>query len=213
VTPAARVGVDHLEVKLAVGVGRQVNQQGAERLVISAAESGELPTGGIAQGQADSARRAAADLENQEAARAAAERRRARVGDGGIAALRIIGRKPALAFRLCDGPLVGAGPSHAASTRDGPAERLCCCFTLCFTVEQTARRIFVSVRDAGQVTKGAFYIALGVGPDGKRDVLGIWAAPTEGAKFWLGILTELKNRGVEDTSSSAATASAGSTRR
>jgi transposase-like protein len=69
------------------------------------------------------------------------------------------------------------------------------------------------VRDAGQVTKGAFYIALGVGPDGKRDVLGIWAAPTEGAKFWLGILTELKNRGVEDTSSSAATASAGSTRR
>jgi hypothetical protein len=117
VTPGARVGVDHLEVKLAVGVGRQVNQQGAERLVISAAESGELPTGGIAQGQADSARRAAADLENQEAARAAAERRRARVGDGGIAALRIIGRKPALAFRLCDGALVGAGPSHAASTR------------------------------------------------------------------------------------------------
>ncbi len=58
--------------------------------------------------------------------------------------------------------------------------------------------LFVSVRDGGQVTKRAFYIALGVGLDGKRDVLGIWAAPTEGAKFWLSILTELKNRGVED---------------
>jgi putative transposase len=58
--------------------------------------------------------------------------------------------------------------------------------------------LFVSVRDGGQVTKRAFYIALGVGLDGKRDVLGVWGAPTEGAKFWLGILTELKNRGVED---------------
>jgi putative transposase len=58
--------------------------------------------------------------------------------------------------------------------------------------------LFVSVRDGGQVTKRAFYIALGVGLDGKRVVLGVWAAPTEGAKFWLGILTELKNRGVED---------------
>jgi transposase-like protein len=39
--------------------------------------------------------------------------------------------------------------------------------------------IFVSTRDSGQVTKRAFYIALGVGLDGKRDVLGVWAAPTE----------------------------------
>jgi len=58
--------------------------------------------------------------------------------------------------------------------------------------------LFVSTRDSGQITKRAYYIALGVGLDGKRDVLGIWAAPTEGAKFWLTILTELKNRGVED---------------
>jgi putative transposase len=58
--------------------------------------------------------------------------------------------------------------------------------------------LFVSVRDAGQVNKRAFYIALGVGLDGQRDVLGIWAAPTEGAKFWLTILTELKTRGVQD---------------
>jgi len=58
--------------------------------------------------------------------------------------------------------------------------------------------LFISTREGGQVTKRAFYIALGVGLDGQRDVLGIWAAPTEGAKFWLNILTELKNRGVED---------------
>jgi len=58
--------------------------------------------------------------------------------------------------------------------------------------------LFISTREGGQVTKRAFYIALGVGLDGQRDVLGIWAAPTEGAKFWLTILTELKNRGVED---------------
>jgi len=58
--------------------------------------------------------------------------------------------------------------------------------------------LFVPTRDGGQVTKRAFYIALGVGLDGTRDVLGIWAAPTEGAKFWLTILSELKNRGVED---------------
>ena len=58
--------------------------------------------------------------------------------------------------------------------------------------------LFVSTRDGGQISKRAFYIALGVGLDGKRDVLGIWVAATEGAKFWLTILTELKNRGVQD---------------
>jgi len=49
-----------------------------------------------------------------------------------------------------------------------------------------------------QVQKRAFYVALGVSLSGTRDVLGIWAAEAEGAKFWLSILTELKNRGVED---------------
>jgi transposase-like protein len=48
------------------------------------------------------------------------------------------------------------------------------------------------------VQKRAFYVALGVKLDGHRDVLGIWAAETEGAKFWLNILNELRNRGVED---------------
>ena len=58
--------------------------------------------------------------------------------------------------------------------------------------------LFVSVRDGGQVSKRAFYIALGVQVDGTRDVLGFWAAETEGAKFWLSVLTDLKNRGVQD---------------
>lgn len=58
--------------------------------------------------------------------------------------------------------------------------------------------LFVSVRDGSHVQKRAFYVAMGVDVEGRRDVLGFWAAETEGAKLWLGILTELKNRGVED---------------
>jgi len=58
--------------------------------------------------------------------------------------------------------------------------------------------LYVSVREGGQVAKRAFYVALGVTVDGNRDVLGLWVAASEGAKFWLSILTELKNRGVHD---------------
>ena len=58
--------------------------------------------------------------------------------------------------------------------------------------------IFVGVRDGTQVKKRAFYVVLGMGLDGKRDVLGLWVAESEGAKFWLEIFTELKNRGVND---------------
>jgi len=58
--------------------------------------------------------------------------------------------------------------------------------------------LFVSVRDGGTVKKKAVYVALGMGVDGDREVLGFWIEATEGARFWLTILTELKNRGVED---------------
>lgn len=58
--------------------------------------------------------------------------------------------------------------------------------------------LFVSVREGGQVQKRAFYVAMGIGMDGHRDVLGLWAAQSEGAKLWLGILTELRQRGIED---------------
>lgn len=58
--------------------------------------------------------------------------------------------------------------------------------------------IHVKVRD-GQVANRAFYCAIGVTVDGKRDILGIWPSPGgEGAKFWLSVLTELRNRGVAD---------------
>ncbi|MGV4301647.1 IS256 family transposase [Trueperella pyogenes] len=59
--------------------------------------------------------------------------------------------------------------------------------------------IVVKVRD-GQVANRAFYAAIGVSLEGKRDVLGIWGSPgAEGAKYWLSVLTELKNRGITDT--------------
>jgi putative transposase len=58
--------------------------------------------------------------------------------------------------------------------------------------------IVVKVRD-GQVTNRPFYAAIGVTVDGKRDILGIWAGNGgEGAKYWLQVLTEIKNRGVDD---------------
>ena len=54
------------------------------------------------------------------------------------------------------------------------------------------------VRDNGQVTKVAVYLALGITITGQKEVLGMWVASSEGAKFWLHVLTELKNRGVRD---------------
>ena len=58
--------------------------------------------------------------------------------------------------------------------------------------------LFVSVREEGTVKKKAVYIALGTTVEGRRDVLGLWMDGSEGARFWLGALTELKNRGVQD---------------
>ena len=58
--------------------------------------------------------------------------------------------------------------------------------------------IHVKVRDAGAVRTKAVYLALGVNLDGQKELLGIWIEQTEGAKFWLQVMTELKNRGVKD---------------
>jgi putative transposase len=58
--------------------------------------------------------------------------------------------------------------------------------------------IVVKVRD-GQVTNRPFYAVIGVTVNGERDILGLWAGDGgEGAKFWLNVLTEIKNRGVQD---------------
>src|SRR3954465_12595962 len=56
----------------------------------------------------------------------------------------------------------------------------------------------VKVRDEGTVRNKAVYLALGVRADGRKEILGLWIEQTEGAKFWLRVMTELKNRGVED---------------
>src|SRR6059058_2892619 len=59
--------------------------------------------------------------------------------------------------------------------------------------------IVVKVRD-GQVANRPFYAAIGVTLDGERDILGLWAGTGgEGAKFWMSVLTDLRNRGVRDT--------------
>jgi transposase-like protein len=58
--------------------------------------------------------------------------------------------------------------------------------------------IRVKVRDEGTVRNKAVYVALGVRPDGTKEVLGLWIEQTEGAKFWLRVMNELKDRGMQD---------------
>ena len=58
--------------------------------------------------------------------------------------------------------------------------------------------IRVKIRDEGFVRNKAIYIALGILPDGTKEILGLWIEQTEGAKFWLRVMNELRNRGVAD---------------
>lgn len=58
--------------------------------------------------------------------------------------------------------------------------------------------IHYHVRSEGQIVKKAVYIAIGLGVDGIRDVLGMWVGENESAKFWMSVMNSLKNRGVED---------------
>lgn len=58
--------------------------------------------------------------------------------------------------------------------------------------------IHAKVRDAGSVRAKAIYLAIGINMEGHKEILGLWIAQTEGAKFWLSVVTELKNRGVQD---------------
>lgn len=58
--------------------------------------------------------------------------------------------------------------------------------------------LVLKIRDKGVVRNKAVYTVVGLGPDGRKDVLGLWIQNTEGAKFWLAILTELRQRGVQD---------------
>lgn len=58
--------------------------------------------------------------------------------------------------------------------------------------------LFVKVRDGGTIKNKAVYLALGVNMHGDKELLGLWIEQSEGAKFWLNVLTELKNRGLKD---------------
>ncbi len=56
----------------------------------------------------------------------------------------------------------------------------------------------VKIKSEGRIANKAMYLAIGVNLQGTKEVLGMWASENEGAKFWLGVVTELKNRGVRD---------------
>ena len=58
--------------------------------------------------------------------------------------------------------------------------------------------IRIKVRDEGTVRNKAVYVVLGVRPDGTKEILGLWIEQTEGAKFWLRVMNDLRSRGVED---------------
>jgi transposase-like protein len=58
--------------------------------------------------------------------------------------------------------------------------------------------IHLKLRSSGHVQNQAVYLALGINLEGHKELLGLWVGETEGSKFWLNVLTELKNRGVTD---------------
>jgi putative transposase len=58
--------------------------------------------------------------------------------------------------------------------------------------------LMVKIRDSGHIKNKAVYLAVGINREGLKEVLGLWIAQSEGAKFWLSVVTELKNRGVVD---------------
>lgn len=58
--------------------------------------------------------------------------------------------------------------------------------------------MFYKIRENGRVVAKALYNILGLNQEGKKEILGFYLADSEGANFWLGILNDLKNRGVQD---------------
>lgn len=58
--------------------------------------------------------------------------------------------------------------------------------------------LVIKVHEDKRIINKAFYLALGVNMEGQKELLGIWVSQNEGAKFWLNVLTELQNRGLED---------------
>ena len=58
--------------------------------------------------------------------------------------------------------------------------------------------LVVKMRHDGRVENRAVYVGIGINEEGRKEVLGLWSSANEGAKFWLGVMTELRNRGLRD---------------
>jgi putative transposase len=58
--------------------------------------------------------------------------------------------------------------------------------------------LYVKMRHDGKVENRAVYVAVGINLEGHKDVLGLWSSANEGAKFWMNVLTEMRNRGTRD---------------
>ena len=58
----------------------------------------------------------------------------------------------------------------------------------------------MKIRNEGMVNNRGVYLAIGVRCSGHKEILGLWIEQTEGAKFWLRVITELRNRGTQDIS-------------
>jgi putative transposase len=58
--------------------------------------------------------------------------------------------------------------------------------------------LMIKMRHDGRVENRAVYVAIGITEEGRKEVLGLWSSASEGAKFWLGVMTELRNRGLRD---------------
>ncbi len=58
--------------------------------------------------------------------------------------------------------------------------------------------LYMKIREGGHIENRAIYVAIGLNIEGHKEVLGLWAGHNEGAKFWLQVVTDLRNRGVED---------------
>lgn len=58
--------------------------------------------------------------------------------------------------------------------------------------------IHYHVREEGRIIKKAVYICMGIDMEGRKDILGLWIGENEPSKFWLAVINDLKNRGVED---------------
>ena len=108
---------------------------------------------------------------------------------------------PALAQRLATlvAPAAGDAPFHANKiatmddVRAWAARPLEDVYPVIFL-----DALVLKIREGGSVQRRACYLALGITLEGDRDVLGLWFQETEGAKFWMQVLTELKQRGVQD---------------